>query len=398
MFTFEDRLGNKEILSVYHGETISQALLRHFIPASSVIILCDNKLVPESSIIEDKLNYVAILIEGYDISSIRHFYTRVDADNQGGIYNKKHLDFNINGSVSIEGGAFSLDELGLYIENMVIDTIKHYSLINSGDGILVGLSGGVDSSALLMILTRIKERIPDFKLAAVTFEDYDNQSSPTYQHAKNLASELGVEHHIASAGLAETVFNLNTPLNVILPKLMYTDMAHFAMYIDHHTTRRTLEVFAKQKGLNLIALGLHTTDLVAGLINAWMTGYQVGGIPLRKYSDFAYIYPLAFIQKKELHMYYYLHKKEYARHTYPNPWELNPKDRNFYYYLADQLQTYWPQLEVMLYSAHKQRRKFEIDYVYTTCENCGAEILNQGVHGKECDVCQLLRKAGYIKS
>ncbi len=45
------------------------------------------------------------------------------------------------------------------MENRVLETIKEYNLIQEGDHIVIGLSGGPDSMALLYILLGIKEDI-----------------------------------------------------------------------------------------------------------------------------------------------------------------------------------------------------------------------------------------------
>jgi hypothetical protein len=181
---------------------------------------------------------------------------------------------------------------------------------------------------------------------------------------------------------------------------MNTPFAHHVMYIDHHTTRRTLEVFAEQGGLNRIALGLHTTDLIAGLLNGWMTGYSIANLPVRELGGLTYIYPLAFLSKRELHLYHLHCTGDLARHAYPNPWETDPMDRNFYYYLADHLQALWPGLETMLFTAHNWRLRRQPSLRYEQCQNCGAAILQQPfttAKAEECDVCTVLRRAGFIE-
>lgn len=172
---------------------------------------------------------------------------------------------------------------------------------------------------------------------------------------------------------------------------METKATHHVMYIDHHTTRRALEVLAGRNGLNVIALGLHTTDLVAGLLNGWLTGYSIAGIPSRKVGDVTYAYPLAFVHKRELHLNHLRAVGKLARHSQPNPWERNPLDRNFYYYLADQLQAHWPGIETLLFTGHAVRlRSGQPTPRYERCRNCGAAVLHQPftpVNSEDCDVC-----------
>jgi tRNA(Ile)-lysidine synthase TilS/MesJ len=265
---------------------------------------------------------------------------------------------------------------------------------------LVALSGGVDSSSLLLALTSAAKRLPEFRLVAVTFEDFDSRTSSTFVHANDLAKRLGVEHHLAPASLAQEVFHLNMPLREVLPLLMKTPAAHHTMYVDHHTTRRVLEVMADRLSLNRIALGLHTTDLVAGLLNGVMSGYNIASLPLRTVGSTTYIYPLAFITKRELHLYHLSKTGKLAQHSHPNPWEMNPSDRNFYYYLADSLQSDWPGLEVLMFTAHQWRLRRQAPLSYVECRNCGAALLEQPftkLTNGECDVCAILRTQGFIR-
>jgi tRNA(Ile)-lysidine synthase TilS/MesJ len=220
----------------------------------------------------------------------------------------------------------------------------------------VGLSGGVDSSSLLISLKKLSAQI-GFKITAATFEDFDSLSSPTFTNAQSLSKRLSVDHKLISASLVSDTFRLKKSIREILPELMNTQYAHYAMYADHHTTRRALEIFSKEVEATKIVLGLHTTDIIAGLLKSLTTGYYVADIVKRQIGEFTYIYPLMFVPKKELHIYYYANMGKYAVHSFPNTWEVNPTDRNYYYYLADMLQTYFPGIENLLFEAHSCRTR-----------------------------------------
>jgi len=401
VFSFVDRLGNRQLLPPVSGESVEGVLLRYRIPPASVIVLCEGKPVADAHVVVQYSNYEAHLIEGYDIGTIHRAYAEEPNGTNGDspAYVKRNLRLLRDGSLARESVPLSLDDVAGYVETTVADTCAEFSLIKPGSGVLLGLSGGVDSSSLLLALASARQRLPEFRLVAVTFEDFDSQSSPTFKHASDLAQSLGVEHHLAPAGLAEETFHLNTPLRQVLPRLMETVSAHFVMYIDHHTTRRTLEVFARQNGLDRIALGLHTTDLIAGLLNGWMTGYNIANLPLREIGDVSYIYPLAFVQKRELHLYHLARTGELARHSHPNAWEKNPTDRNFYYYLSDMFQSFWPGLETMLFTAHNMRTSRQPALRYEECSNCGSALIHQPftpITAQECDACVVMRKAGFI--
>jgi len=402
MLEFIDRLGVRVALQAYRGETLRAALERGGIPCTSVLITHDREPVADTTVYADDVKYEAALIEGYDIASIRAVRDRLFAplaDGRSAAHVERVLAFDRQGGLTVEAVPLSAAATADSVERKVVETCAEFEMVRPDGGLLVGLSGGVDSSSLLMTLAAARAKLPAFRLVAVTFEDYDAATSPTFEHAHRLCVELGVEHHVAPAALASEIFHLNTPLREVLPRLLDTKWAHFVMYIDHHTTRRTLEVFAKRQHIDRIALGLHTTDLIAGLMNAWMTGYMVGGLPVRKVGDVTYVYPLAFVSKRELHLYHGARRGSYARHTNPNPWERRPLDRNFYYYLADRMQDLWPGLESMMFLAHEARLHGQRALVYDTCRNCGASLLHQPfttVDADECDVCSVFRQAGFL--
>ena len=125
-----------------------------------------------------------------------------------------------------ESADFDQDELVAHVERTVIENCEHHDLIMPGEKVVVGLSGGVDSSSLLLALLEVAKSIP-FELIAVTFEDFDSQTSPTYSNAKALTAECGVNHHIAPARLGQEIFKMRIPINEALVSLMDTDDAQY---------------------------------------------------------------------------------------------------------------------------------------------------------------------------
>ena len=85
------------------------------------------------------------------------------------------------------------------IAKKVTKAIADYSLIEDGDRVMVGLSGGKDSWALIQILEVLRKRAPiDFSLVAVTVDSgYDG-----YRHdlISRTCQERGWEHRIVVEG------------------------------------------------------------------------------------------------------------------------------------------------------------------------------------------------------
>lgn len=398
MFSLLDRRGGLHALVQRPGDTVAVTLLRNAIPPNSVLTFCDESaIVADDHVLDPSCTYVAKLIEGYDITGIRKLFESRDSSKP---YVHRRLGLAANGSLSMERTALEVSGVADRVATTVRETIEQFSLLDTTSSVVLGLSGGVDSGSLLMLLAAYRDAAcPGLEIHAATFQDFDSKWSETFDFARGLAERHGVSHQVLEPGYAEGVFNLNRPIAQILMHLMETEDAHVAMYVDHHTTRRVLEVHADEMHTSTVALGLHTTDLLAGLLNSYTIGFEMGGIPERVVGPYTYVFPLAFVPKRELHL-YYLHQTGHApKQTEPNQWEFNPSDRNYLYYLADQIQWQWPGIETWMFTAHA-RRVGQQTTRFLTCENCGSSVRDQ-VDSKDlwrgtCDVCEVLDKHGWI--
>jgi tRNA(Ile)-lysidine synthase TilS/MesJ len=396
-FVLHDRLGHSERLVAAEGDTVGLVLRRYRVPPTSVIVLQDGStVVNQSHPLVEGVRYEARLIEGYDLNAITRMYRDVyDAPSDAALVLER-LRFSVDGRLDPDRYELGLDDVVQYVESTVLDTCVEFDFFDGSrsPAILIGLSGGVDSTSLLLALNSLQRELHDLRIVTATFQDYD-VGSPTQPRAAALAREVGVEHHLIPAELVQETFHLRVPLARALEALMDTPDSHKVMYVDHHTTRRALEVFGATVDISTIALGLHVTDLVAGLLNGIFTGYDVAPLPVREIGDVRYVYPLAFLHKRVLHLYYRARTGAFATHAHPNPWELFPQDRNFYYYLADVLQDHWPGLELSLFTAHRWRGRRMPSIVEEVCTNCGSTVLHQPftpVRSDRCDVCETFAK------
>ncbi|MGA2917309.1 TIGR00269 family protein [Methanoregula sp.] len=81
------------------------------------------------------------------------------------------------------------------IEQRVADTIAARNLIVPGDTVAVGLSGGKDSTALMMIISKLLPSWENIRLVAVTVDEgIRGYREETIQSADRFARTLGVEH------------------------------------------------------------------------------------------------------------------------------------------------------------------------------------------------------------
>ena len=87
------------------------------------------------------------------------------------------------------------------IEKRVSETITTEQQIVPGDCVAVALSGGKDSTALLLLLHRLFGSPSDIRLVAVTVDEgISGYREETVRSAENLVKRLGVEHITVSFG------------------------------------------------------------------------------------------------------------------------------------------------------------------------------------------------------
>lgn len=131
--------------------------------------------------------------------------------------------------------------------------ITKYKMINDGDKIAVGVSGGKDSVALLKLLAEYRRFSPErFSLLAISV-DLNFADNPTdFTPIKRLCDSLNVEYLIEKTDIGQIVFDVRKESS---PCALCSKMRKGA-----------LNTLAKQKGCNKVALGHHADDLVDTLL------------------------------------------------------------------------------------------------------------------------------------
>ena len=128
--------------------------------------------------------------------------------------------------------------------------VVKYRLIEDGDKILIGLSGGKDSLALLELLAR-RSRIlkPKFTVIAVHVGMTNIPYQSDLEYLKGYSEDLGVPfvHY-------ETFFDPST------------DTRKSPCFLCSWNRRKALFTVAKEQGCNKIALGHHMDDILETLL------------------------------------------------------------------------------------------------------------------------------------
>lgn len=174
-----------------------------------------------------------------------------------------------------------------HVEEKVKKAIYKYGLITDGDRILVGLSGGKDSLALVDLLGR-RSRIyrPKFEVvvAHITMSNIPYRSDLAYLRSR--AEAYGLPFIVR-----ETSFDPST------------DTRKSPCFLCSWMRRKVLFEIAKEEKCNKIALGHHQDDILETLLMNLIHQGAFGTMPPRLKMDkfdMEIIRPLCLVEEKEL--------------------------------------------------------------------------------------------------
>ncbi len=167
-------------------------------------------------------------------------------------------------------------------------TNAEFKLISQGDKVLVGLSGGKDSLALIHILKHIQRHAPfDFEFEACTI----NYGMPdeNYKYLSEHCEKYNIKHTIYNTNIYE------------ISNDTIRENSSFCSYFSR-MRRGALYTFAEEGNFNKVALGHHFDDAVESFfMNMFYNGTMRSMAPIYKTQrGFHLIRPL--IQARELQL------------------------------------------------------------------------------------------------
>jgi tRNA 2-thiocytidine biosynthesis protein TtcA len=183
-------------------------------------------------------------------------------------------------------------ELESRVAKKTTKAIVDFAMIEDGDRIMVGLSGGKDSWALLQVLDVLRQRAPvKFSLVAVNVDSGYKE----YKHdlIASTCTARGWEYRIEHTGIGEVIEDIlddgDTPCSLCA-----------------RLRRGVLYRIAREVGATKIALGHHADDFIETLLLNLLFAGSLKAMPAKLVSDdgaHVVIRPLVYVGEDEARAY-----------------------------------------------------------------------------------------------
>lgn len=156
--------------------------------------------------------------------------------------------------------------------------MEKYKMITAGDRVAVGLSGGKDSTAMLVALANIRRFYPEpFELVAISLDPCFGGEETDFSPLEKLCEEIGVEYIIKRTELGKIIFETRNEKN---PCSLCAKMR-----------RGALHDAAKAAGCNKVALGHHMDDAAETFMMNLLNGGHIGCFS-----------PVTYLSRKDIHV------------------------------------------------------------------------------------------------
>lgn len=167
--------------------------------------------------------------------------------------------------------------------------IQDYNMIEEGDRIAVGVSGGKDSMTMLCALSRLSKFYKPFEIVALTLDPGFGGVWGDFSEIERICSELGVKYVLKRTEIGKIVFDLRHEKN---PCSLCARMR-----------RGALHNLAIENGCNKFALGHNLDDAAETFMMNLLDGSRIDCFAPVTYlsrKNITVIRPLIYASEKEI--------------------------------------------------------------------------------------------------
>ena len=176
------------------------------------------------------------------------------------------------------------------IFSKIFRAVVEFELIDDGDKILIGISGGKDSLLLTYALACLKERTKkNFSLAALTINpNFSDDFQEKVSVVKKFCNELGIEHEVRQLDIAGLIREQNNKS---------------PCYTCAYFRRAVMNRRANELGANKVAYAHHLDDAVETFFMSLLSTGQLNTFRPKTFLDrtnITVIRPLVYIREFEV--------------------------------------------------------------------------------------------------
>lgn len=175
------------------------------------------------------------------------------------------------------------------LQDKVLKTIQKYNLIQNGDSIVIGVSGGPDSMTLLNVLINLKQKLGISKIVVATVNHMiREEAEEETKFVENFCESHGIEFYLKKVDVQEEAKS----------KKISTELAGRNARYDF------FEEVLKKTGSNKIATAHNSNDNAETVLMNLLRGSGVSGLKgIEKIRDGKFIRPIIECKRSEIEQY-----------------------------------------------------------------------------------------------
>ena len=175
------------------------------------------------------------------------------------------------------------------LQDKVLKTIQKYNLIQNGDSIVIGVSGGPDSMTLLNVLINLKQKLGISKIFVATVNHMiREEAEEETKFVENFCESHGIDFYLKKVDVQEEAKS----------KKISTELAGRNARYDF------FEEVLKKTGSNKIATAHNSNDNAETVLMNLLRGSGVSGLKgIEKIRDGKFIRPIIECKRSEIEQY-----------------------------------------------------------------------------------------------